>query len=288
MKSTIARVAVAAVIGFGLAAGAAHAAEEGEHATPHYPLIKPERMTWSFAGPFGTYDPGQLQRGLKVYREVCSACHGLTRVAFRTLGQESGPRFEEGQVRTIAAEYQVMNADPDENGDMFERAGEPKDHFPSPYANEVAAAASNGGAAPPDLSLIAKARAVERGLPWFIFDMFLPYQEQGADYLHALLTGYQEPPEGVEVAEGTYYNPYFIAGQSLKMPPPMSDDQVEYTDGSPQTVEQYSRDVSAFLMWAAEPHLVERKQMGFRVIIFLIVFAGLLYATKKKIWSKAH
>lgn len=288
MKSTIARVAVAAVIGFGLAAGAAHAAEEGEHGTPHYPLIKPERMTWSFAGPFGTYDPGQLQRGLKVYREVCQACHGLSRVAFRTLGQESGPRLEEGQIRTIAAEYQVINADPDENGDMFERPGEPKDLFPSPYPNEVAAAASNGGAAPPDLSLIAKARAVERGLPWFIFDMFLPYQEQGPDYLHALLTGYQEPPEGVEVAEGTYYNPYFIAGASLKMPPPMSDGQVEYTDGSPQTVEQYSRDVAAFLMWAAEPHLVERKQMGFRVMIFLIVFAGLLYATKKKIWAKAH
>ncbi|WP_069306104.1 cytochrome c1 [Methylobrevis pamukkalensis] len=293
MKSTIIRLAVASALGLG-AAGLAqaaeeeHAAEGGEAHAVHYPLKKPEYVDWTFAGVFGKYDQGQLQRGFKVYREVCSACHGLSRVAFRTLGSEHGPGFSEAQVKSLAAEYEVTNADPDEAGDMFQRPAEPKDFIPSPYPNDLAAAASNGGAVPPDLSLITKSRAVERGLPWFIFDMFLPYQEQGADYLHALLTGYEEPPEGVEVPEGTYYNPYFIAGMSLKMPPPISDDQVEYTDGTPQTVDQYSRDVAAFLMWAAEPHLVERKSMGFKVMIFLAIFAGLLYITKRRIWEAAH
>jgi Cytochrome c1 len=288
MKSTIIRLAFASAVVFGAIAGASAAEEGGEGHTVHYPLKKPAYVDWSFAGVFGKYDQAQLQRGFKVYREVCAACHGLSRVAFRTLASEDGPGFTEDQVKTIAAEYEVTNADPDEAGDMFQRPALPSDHFPPPFPNDAAAAASMGGAVPPDLSLLAKARAVERGFPWFVFDMFLPYQEQGVDYVHALLTGYEEPPEGVEVPEGTYYNPYFIAGMSLKMPPPLSPDQVEYTDGTPQTVDQYSKDVSAFMMWAAEPHLVARKSMGFKVMIFLAVFSVLLYLTKRRVWAAAH
>jgi ubiquinol-cytochrome c reductase cytochrome c1 subunit len=136
------------------------------------------------------------------------------------------------------------------------------------------------------MSLLAKARGVERGFPTFVFDIFTMYAENGPDYIHALLTGYgHEPPAGMEISEGTYYNPYFIAGKSLAMSPPLADGQVTYDDGSPETIDQYSRDVSAFLMWAAEPHLVERKRTGFGVLVFLVIFAGLVYLTKRKVWS---
>ncbi len=266
-----------------LAALPAFAAEEG--APAHYPLLKPTLERWSFAGPFGKFDPAQLQRGYQVYKEVCASCHAMHLVAFRTLGDEGGPHFGEAEVRALAAEYQITDG-PDEAGDMFQRPGVPADRFPSPFPNAAAAAAANGGAAPPDLSLMAKARGVGQGIQWTVLDFFTQYQEGGPDYVHSLLTGYQDPPEGVEVPEGTHYNPYFVNGISLKMPPPLADNQVTYTDGTPQTVDQYSRDVSAFLMWAAEPHLVERKRMGFMVMIFLVVFAGLMYLTKKKVWSK--
>lgn len=284
MKITIIRWAAAAAIGFGLATSAAVAAEGEEGAPAHYPIHKPERMDWSFAGPFGTYDRAQLQRGYKVYKEVCASCHSMNLVKFRNLADEGGPGFTEDQAKTLAAEYTIMDG-PGDDGEMFERPAEPKDHFPAPFANVQAARASNGGAYPPDLSLIAKARAVERGFPWFVLDVFTTYQELGPDYLHALLSGYQDAPEGVTLADGQYYNPYFIAGPSLAMPPPLSDDQVEYTDGSPTTVDQYSQDVSAFLMWAAEPHLEARKQTGFKVIFFLVVFAAMLYFVKRRIWS---
>jgi cytochrome c1 len=282
------RWAAIAAFGLGLAVSAAHAAGgEGEGATPHYPIHKPERMNWSFAGPFGHYDRGQLQRGYQVYKEVCASCHAMSLVRFRNLGEPGGPEFTPEQVKAIAAEYTVMDG-PGEDGEMFERPAEPKDALPSPFANEQAARVANGGAYPPDLSLIAKARAVERGFPWFVLDIFTTYQETGPDYLHALLTGYQDPPEGVVVPDGQYYNPYFIAGSALAMPPPISDEQVTYTDGSPMTVEQYSRDVSAFLMWAAEPHLEARKETGFRAIFFLVVFAAMLYFVKRKIWSNVE
>lgn len=270
-----AALAVAMTVGQG-----AMAAEEG--GTPHYPINNPEEMSWSFAGPFGTYDRGQLQRGFKVYREVCSACHSMTRVAFRSL-EDLG--FSEAQVRAIAAEYEVQDG-PNADGDMFMRPAVASDRFPSPFANVEQAAASNNGAAPPDFSLIAKARSVTRGFPTFVFDIFTQYQEGGPDYIHALLTGYQDPPEGVELQPGTYYNPYFISGPALAMAPPLLDDQVTYDDGTPQTVDQYSRDVSAFLMWAAEPHLETRKATGFTVMIFLILFGGLVYLTKRKVWSE--
>jgi ubiquinol-cytochrome c reductase cytochrome c1 subunit len=270
-------------------AGSAFAAEEaGESAAEptHLPIMKPAEMDWSFAGPFGTYDKVQLQRGFKVFKEVCSACHSMNRVAFRNLEYLG---YSEEQVKAVAAEYEVQDG-PNADGEMFTRKAVPSDYFPSPYPNKEAAAASNNGAAPPDFSLIAKARAVERGFPTFVFDVFTQYAQGGPDYIHALLTGYdQTPPEGMEIPEGTYYNPYFISGKSLAMAQPIADDQVTYDDGAPQTVDQYAKDVSAFLMWAAEPHLGERKRTGFSVLVFLALFGALVYVTKKKVWHNvAH
>lgn len=266
-------------------AGAAAEEEHGAGATPHYPIHKPKQEEWSFAGPFGHYDKGQLQRGLKVYTEVCSACHSMSLVAFRTL-EDLG--YSDAQVKTFAANYEVQDG-PNAEGEMYTRKAVPSDYFPSPFPNEEAAAAANNGAAPPDFSLIAKARGIERGFPTFIFDMFTQYQEGGADYIHALLTGYTDAPKGVEISAGTHYNPYFASAAALAMAKPISDDQVTYDDGSPQTVEQYSRDISAFLMWAAEPHLEARKRTGFMVMIFLLIFTGLIYLTKKSVYaSKEH
>ncbi len=243
---------------------------------------KPEEQKWTFSGPFGTYDKAQLQRGLKVYIEVCAACHSLDRVAFRNF-EDLG--YSEDQVKSLAAEYEVTDG-PNEEGDMFDRPAIPADYFPNPFPNPEAAAYANNGAAPPDFSLIAKARASTRGFPTFVFDIFTMYAEGGPDYIHALLTGYEEPPAGVEVTEGTYYNPYFLNGISLAMAPPLDDELVTYDDGAPETIEQYSRDVSAFLMWAAEPKLETRKSTGFKVIVFILIFAGLLYLSKKSVWSR--
>ncbi len=266
---TLAVVAGLAIAGPALAAGDA----------PHV-----DKQDWSFAGPFGQFDKAQLQRGFQVYQEVCSSCHGLNLVSFRNLAEEGGPGFSVDEVKALAAEYSIEDG-PDDEGEMFEREGKPFDKFPSPFPNEQAARASNNGAYPPDLSLIAKARAVTRGFPWFVLDIATQYQENGPDYLYGLLTGYHEAPEGYEVPEGQYYNTSFISGKTLSMAPPLSDELVEYTDGSPMTTEQYARDVSAFLMWAAEPHLEARKRIGFGVMVFLILFASLLYFTKRKIWS---
>ncbi|MCP8893995.1 cytochrome c1 [Shinella daejeonensis] len=292
MKKLVAGiVSLAVVAGFGITLATAQeepaaAGAEAEHATPHYPLHKPREVNWSFAGPFGTYDKGQLQRGLKVYTEVCSACHSMSLVSFRTL---EALGYSDAQVKAFAANYEVEDG-PDGDGEMFTRKAVPSDYFPSPYPNHEAAAASNNGAAPPDFSLIAKARGVTRGFPQFVFDIFTQYQEGGPDYIYSLLTGYEEePPANVEVAEGTYYNPYFANAAALAMAPPISDDQVTYDDGAPQTLDQYSRDVSAFLMWAAEPHLEDRKRTGFMVMVFLVIFTGLLYLTKKSVYaSKEH
>ena len=280
-------IGLAGLVAVALATTIVSAQEDGhggEGDTVHYPLRLPPLESWRFAGFFGTYDRIQLQRGFQVYREVCAACHSLNMIAFRNLADEGGPQFSEAEVRALAAEYLITDG-PDANGDMFERPARPSDYFPRPFPNEQAAAAANGGAAPPDLSVMAKARGVGRGIQWTILDFFTQYQEGGPDYIHALLTGYQDPPPGVEVSPGTYYNPYFVSGPTLAMPPPLSDGIVTYADGSPETVDQYSRDVSAFLMWTAEPHLVERKRIGYQVFIFLIVFAGLMYFTKKKVWA---
>jgi Cytochrome c1 len=279
LLASIASLGAALIIGL----SPALAAEE-EGGTPHYPIHHPKEQSWSFAGPFGKYDKGQLQRGLKVYAEVCSACHSMRLVPFRAL---EALGYSEDQVKTFAANYEVEDG-PNADGEMFSRTAVPSDHFPSPYPNHEAAAAANNGAAPPDFSLIAKARYVERGFPQFIFDIFTTYNEAGPNYIYSLLTGYQEPPAGVEVPEGTYYNPYFIAGPSLAMAPPLSDGQVTYDDGAPETVDQYAHDVAAFLMWAAEPHMEDRKRLGFMVVIFLVIFSGLLYVTKKSIFANVE
>jgi ubiquinol-cytochrome c reductase cytochrome b/c1 subunit len=251
-------------------------AKAAETETPPY-------VKWSFSGPFGTYDQGQLQRGLKVYHEVCKACHGLTLVSFRNLADPGGPGLSPAQAAAIAAQYDVTDG-PNEQGQMFQRNGRVADHFPSPFANDAAARAANNGVLPPDLSVIAKARTYERGFPWFLIDIVTQYQEQGVDYITALLTGYEDAPSGFNLLPGLNYNKYFL-GNAIGMPKVLNDGQVTYTDGTPQTASQYAKDVSAFLMWAAEPHMEARKRIGFQVMIFLIVFAGLLYFTKKKVWA---
>ncbi len=273
--STLLSLAAATGLGIGIAA----AAGDSEHSKA------PRHVDWSFSGPFGTYDKGQLQRGLKVYVEVCAACHGLERIAFRNF---EALGYSEDQVKALAADYDITDG-PNDEGEMFERTAILSDYFPSPYPNLEAAAYANNGAAPPDFSLIAKARAATRGFPTFVFDIFTMYAEGGPDYIYSLLTGYdEEVPQGVDITEGTYYNPYFLNGLSLAMAPPLSDELVTYDDGAPETVDQYSKDISAFLMWAAEPHMESRKALGFKVIIFLLIFACLLYLTKKSVWSRVE
>jgi ubiquinol-cytochrome c reductase cytochrome c1 subunit len=254
---------------------------EEDGGTPHYPINHPKHAKWSFSGPFGHWDIGQLQRGLKVYKEVCSSCHSLDLVSFRNL-RDLG--YSEEQVKAFAAEYEV-NDGPNPEGEMYDRPAKPSDYFPGPYANSIEAANLNNGATPPDFSLLAKARAPERGFPTFVFDIFTMYAENGPDYIYSLLTGYQDAPDGVEIVEDTYYNPYFVGGKALAMAPPLEADLVDYDDGTAQTADQYAQDVAAFMMWAAEPKLVERKSLGFKVMLFLIIFATLLYFTKKRIFA---
>jgi cytochrome c1 len=273
-RSVLAFVLAGSLLGLAAIAQPALAADESP---------PPPRVKWSFSGPFGKYDRAQLQRGLKVYREVCAVCHGLKYIAFRNLADLG---YSEGQIKAIAAEYKIQDG-PNDQGDMFEREGRPADYFPTPWPNENAARARYNGV-PPDMSVLAKARGYERGFPWFIFDMFTQFQEHGVDYIHAVMTGYKEkPPAGVNLPQGTFYNEYF-PGHAIAMPPPLSDKRIDYTDGSPTTVDQFAKDVSAFMMWAAEPHLEARKRIGFQVMIFLIVLASLLYFTKKKVWADAH
>jgi ubiquinol-cytochrome c reductase cytochrome b/c1 subunit len=247
--------------------------------------VPPPRQKWSFAGPFGKYDQAQLQRGFKIYREVCSNCHSMDMLSFRNLSDAGGPGFNEGQVEAIASEYKIK--DLDDQGNQIDRAGRPADHFPAPFANELAAKAANGGTAPPDMSTLAKARGYSRGFPWFVFDAVTQYQEQGADYIAAIIDGFKDPPKGFTLPPTGHYNEYF-PGHNIAMPPPLQDGQVKYDDGSPETIAQYSKDVAAFLMWVAEPKLDARKRIGFQVMIFLLVFAGLMYFTKKKVWSAVH
>ena len=219
-------------------------------------------QSWSFQGIFGTFDRAALQRGWQVYNEVCAACHGLGYIAFRNLAELG---YTEDQIKAFAAEKIIVDG-PDDEGEMFERDGRPADYFPDPFANDKAAAAANGGAVPPDLSLMAKARA------------------GGPDYIYALLIGYEEPPADVEMNEGLSYNKYF-PGHQIAMAQPLDDDAVEYADGTEASLDQMSRDVASFLMWTAEPMLEERKRTGIKVILFLIVLTAMLYAAKRKIWS---
>ncbi len=258
---------------FGLVAlsNSAARAEEGEQPNP-------AKQSWSFSGPFGTFDRAQLQRGFKIYKEVCSNCHEL-HIPIRTLGQPGGPEFSVDQVKELAASYTVHDG-PNAAGDMFDRPGRPSDYFPAPFPNPEAAAAALGNA-PPDMSLLAKARKYEHGFPWFIFDA-LPvpggmYQELGADYVYAILNGYEHEDD-------PNWNLYF-PGHKIAMGKPLTAGQVEYPEGVPTTLDQYAKDVTSFLYWAAEPTLEQRKRVGWRVMIFLAILAGLLYFTKKKVWA---
>ncbi len=239
--------------------------------------LAPARQ-WSFSGLFGTFDRAAVQRGLEVYRQVCASCHSLELVHFRNL---TGIGLSEEHVEELAAAYEVEDG-PNDEGDMFMRPGKAFDRFPSPYANEQAARAANAGAWPPDLSLITKARA---GESVFRGTKFRPY---GADYVHALLTGYEEePPAGVELMEGMYYNEYF-PGRQIAMAPPLYEGAVEYADGTEASVDQLADDLATFLSWAADPNMEERKRLGVMVLLFTIVLTAMLYAVKKRIWSDIH
>jgi ubiquinol-cytochrome c reductase cytochrome b/c1 subunit len=208
-------------------------------------------------------------------------------VSYRNLADPGGPGFTIEQVTALAAEATIKDG-PNDVGDMVDRPRRIADRLPSPFANAQAAAAANGGGIPPDLSLITKARSYERGFPQFIFDFFTQFQEQGPNYVTALLQGYEDtPPAGFSLPDGAYYNKYF-PGHIIRMPPPLSEGQVTYDDGTPQTLSQYAKDVTAFLMWTAEPHMEARKRLGLQVMIFLLILTGLLYFTKKKIWADAH
>lgn len=225
---------------------------------------KPPAQNWSFGGMFGTFDRAALQRGFQVYKEVCSACHSMNLMSYRNLRALG---FSEDEVKAIAAENQVP--DLNDEGQPIERAARPSDRFRSPFPNERAARAANNGAYPPDLSLITKARP------------------SGHNYLYALLTGYEPPPPSVKVMEGMNYNKYF-PGSQIAMAPPLNADGVTFGDGTPATVAQMARDATTFFAWAAEPEMEARKQMGVKVLLFLIVMTILLYAAKRRIWAAVH
>jgi len=223
---------------------------------------------WSFKGFLGTYDRSSLQRGYQVYTEVCSACHSIKYLSYRNLAEPGGPEFSEQQVKNIASQFEVIDG-PNNDGEMFARPARPSDNFVSPYENEQAATAANGGAYPPDMSVLVKARS------------------GGADYIYSLLLGYEDPPVGTNLDDGVYYNKY-MSGKNIKMSNPLSDGLVEYTDGTDATKDQMARDVVTFLAWAAEPHLESRHKIGFRAIAYLIIITILVYIGMKKVWSRVE
>jgi cytochrome c1 len=256
-----------------------------------------ERQKWSFSGFFGRFDQAQLQRGFKVYSEVCSRCHGVKRLAFRNLVQSGGPSFPEAGVKSLAADNYKVDAEPNDQGKVLKRPAVLADHIPPPFRNDQEArAAMPGGALPPDLSLIARARGVESETPFYLVpltmlrDILAGYQEGGVDYLYAYLTGFKEPPQGTKVPEGMNYNTAFPVPHFTGMPNPFAggDGLVTYTDGTPATIDNYARDVAAFLAWAADPKLEERKHLGILVMGYLLITAVLLYFAKRRIWSRAH
>ncbi|MBO0766063.1 MAG: cytochrome c1 [Hyphomicrobiaceae bacterium] len=256
-----------------------------------------ERQTWTFSGLLGKFDQAQLQRGFKVYSEVCSRCHGVKRLAFRNLVQPGGPSFSEAGVKSLAADKYRVDAEPNEQGKVLKRPAVLTDNIPPPFKNEQEArSVQPGGALPPDLSLIARARGVESETPFYLVpltmlrDILSAYQEAGVDYLYAYLTGYKEPPPGAKVPEAMNYNAAFPAPHFTGMPNPFAggDGLVTYTDGTPATVDNYARDVASFLAWAADPRLEERKRLGIVVIGYLLITAILFYFAKRRIWSKAH
>lgn len=222
--------------------------------------VKPKPRDWQWQGAFGSFDYAAINRGLQVYLQVCSVCHSLEYVHYRDLADLGLTKKE---INVIAADYQVGDG-PNDNGEMFERPARANDKFVSPFANEKAARVANNGALPPDLSLITKART------------------DGVDYLSALLQGYTDPPKGFKLGDGLFYNRYFD-GEQIAMPPPLVDDIIEYGDGTPATMQQLAEDVTAFLAWTAEPHLVARKRLGFKVLGFLLIVVSLLGLIKRRI-----
>ena len=224
--------------------------------------IKPMKVDWTFKGLTGKFDRASLQRGFQVYKEVCSSCHSMKYLSYRNLGQPGGPEFTEEEVKAIAASFEITDG-PDSQGEMFTRPGRPADKFLNPYPNDEAAKAANGGAYPPDMSVLVKAR------------------KGGANYIYSVLLGYEEKPESVILDEGVYYNKY-MAGQKIKMPKVLSDGLVEYADGTVSSEAQMAKDVTTFLAWAAEPELEERHKTGVKVLIYLILLSILVYLSMKK------
>ncbi len=228
--------------------------------------VKPIKVDWSFKGLTGKFDRASLQRGFQVYKEVCSSCHSMQYMSYRNLGEEGGPEFSIEEVKAIAASVEVQDG-PDSQGDMFTRPGRPSDKFVSPYANVNASMAANGGAYPPDMSVLVKARP------------------GGSNYIYSILMGYEEAPSGFVLDEGVYYNKY-MSGKKIKMSSPLSDGIVEYSDGTQPTIEQMAKDVTTFLTWTAEPELEARHKTGIKVLIYLILLSILVYLSMKKIWSR--
>ena len=229
-------------------------------------MTEPIKIDWSFKGLTGTFDRASLQRGFQVYKEVCSSCHSMQYLSYRNLGEPGGPEFSEQEVKAIAASFEIDDG-PDSQGEMFTRPGRPSDKFKNPYPNVQAAIAANGGAYPPDMSVLVKAR------------------KGGANYIYSVLVGYEDPPSGVTLDEGVYYNKYMI-GNKIKMPNNLIDGLVEYADGTDSTVDQMAKDVTTFLAWAAEPELEERHKTGVKVILYLVLLTILVYLSMKKIWSR--
>ncbi len=221
---------------------------------------------WSFKGIFGTFDRASLQRGYQVFQEVCSGCHSVQHLSYRNLSEKGGPEFSIEEAKAIASQFEVEDG-PNSDGEMFMRPARLSDKFAKPYPNVEASTAANGGAYPPDMSVLAKARL------------------GGADYIYSLLLGYEEAPAGFELDDGVYYNKY-MPGNKIKMSAPLSDGLVEYSDGTQATTEQMTKDVTAFLVWASEPHLEAQHRMGFKAIIYLIILLTLVYMSKQKVWSR--
>jgi len=224
------------------------------------------KTNWSFKGIFGTFDRASLQRGYQVYQEVCSGCHSVQHLSYRNLSEKGGPEFSVEEAKAIASQFEVEDG-PNSDGEMFIRSGRLSDKFVKPYPNVEASKTANGGAYPPDMSVLVKAR------------------KGGADYIYSLLLGYEEAPTGFELDEGVYYNKY-MSGNKIKMSAPLADGLVEYSDGTQSTTAQMAKDITTFLVWTAEPHLETQHRMGFKVIIYLIVLLTLVYMSKQKVWSR--
>jgi cytochrome c1 len=246
--------------------GAALAEESSAPSSSHEPSIA--RQDWSFNGVLGKFDRAQLQRGYHVYSLVCANCHSTQLLSYRNLGEDGGPQFSKEAVEILASKAQVTDG-PNEKGEMFKRPARPSDRFPPRFANDQLARMANSGALPPDLSVMAKARPA------------------GPDYIYALLTGYKPASADMKMTPGMHYNTAF-PGHQIAMPPPLVDGVVPYTDGTKKTVDNYAKDVSAYLMWAAEPKLEERHSLGAQIMIFLIVFAVIMFLAKRAVWSRMH